>query len=101
MDENGSGSYTQGIHSTNITEPGIYAYVLMDGWNTVGRVFFEVTEKPGDVNNDGVIDIRDLICLKKMYEEIIDFDISGDVNGDNNLDALDLVELRKILLSLN
>lgn len=101
LDENGSGSAAQSLHTDKITEPGIYVYALMDGWNTVGRVFFEVTKKPGDVNNDGVIDIRDLINLKKMYEEIIDFDISGDVNGDGALDALDLVELRKILLSLN
>lgn len=101
LDENGSGSAAQSLHTDKITEPGIYVYALMDGWNTVGSVFFEVTKKPGDVNNDGVIDIRDLINLKKMYEEIIDFDISGDVNGDGALDALDLVELRKILLSLN
>lgn len=31
LDENGSGSASQSIHSELITEPGVYAYVLMDG----------------------------------------------------------------------
>ncbi len=69
LDENGSGSASQSIHSELITEPGVYAYVLMDGWSTVARVFFEVKKAPGDVNGDGAADIRDLIHLKKMYAE--------------------------------
>lgn len=98
LDEKGSGTSVQTIHNEEITEPGIYAYVLMDEWTTKARVFFEVKKKPGDVNNDGKIDILDLINLKKMYDETIDYKDTGDINGDGNLDALDLVELRKILL---
>lgn len=98
LDENGSGSASQSIHSELITEPGVYAYVLMDGWSTVARVFFEVKKAPGDVNGDGAADIRDLIHLKKMYAGIIEKTDAGDINGDGNLDATDLAELKKILL---
>lgn len=99
LDENGSATAVQTIHNDKITEPGIYAYVLFDGWDTIGRVFFEVKKKPGDVNNDGSINILDLINLKKICEEMIDYNASGDVNGDGQVDSLDLVELRRILLA--
>ena len=101
LDENGSGTAEQSVHLKGISEPGIYAYAVMDGWNTVARVFFEVSAATGDVNTDGKVDILDLIHLKKMYAGIIEKNNAGDINGDGDVNSLDLAELKKIILSDN
>ncbi len=57
----------------------------------------------GDLNYDGIIDIRDLIMLKKSLAK--DNTITGkdpaDVNGDGVLDQNDLVALKKMLIGIN
>ena len=64
----------------------------------------EVTKSAerGDVNNDGNVNILDLIRLKKY--EAADRDNTGfdeiDVNADNMWDANDLISLRKHLLGV-
>lgn len=54
----------------------------------------------GDVNNDGSIDICDLVRMKKYIvdnkTEII-FN-AADINGDNDIDSIDLTSFRKHLL---
>ena len=54
----------------------------------------------GDLNYDGIIDIRDLIMLKKSLAKgntIMGKD-PADVNGDGALDQDDLVALKKMLI---
>ena len=54
----------------------------------------------GDANGDGVIDIRDLVCMKKMSAELIDVTDNADTNGDGIFDAEDITLLRKYLLGI-
>ena len=59
-------------------------------------------EKTGDVNGDGVVDIRDLVCLKKYFAAPAKNSIPNDaldVSGDGIINSADLAELRKILLA--
>ena len=55
----------------------------------------------GDVNRDDIVDVRDLIFLKKQLavknnSEYLNF---LDVSCDGKVDASDLVALKKIILS--
>ena len=54
----------------------------------------------GDLNYDGIIDIRDLIMLKKSLAKgnTITGKDPADVNGDGVLDQNDLVALKKMLI---
>lgn len=54
----------------------------------------------GDLNYDGIIDIRDLIMLKKSLAKgnTITGKDPADVNGDGVLDQKDLVALKKMLI---
>lgn len=54
----------------------------------------------GDLNYDGIIDIRDLIMLKKSLAKgnTITGKDPADVNGDGALDQDDLVALKKMLI---
>lgn len=56
---------------------------------------------PGDANNDGVVDITDLICVKK-YISGIACEIklkASDLNGDGAVNADDLVRLKQLLVN--
>lgn len=58
-------------------------------------------EKAGDINGDGVIDIRDLISLKKFFVNPSNNIVSSeclDVSGDGRINSADLAALRKNLL---
>jgi rhamnogalacturonan endolyase len=57
----------------------------------------------GDVNQDGEVDSRDLLILKKYILGISDKDLSMnyDVNGDSSIDAVDVLTLKRILLKLS
>ena len=58
-------------------------------------------EKAGDINGDGVIDIRDLISLKKFFVNPSNNIVSSeclDVSGDGRINSADLAALRKKLL---
>ncbi len=65
---------------------------------------FEITPHPldstGDVNNDGTVDIRDLVRLEKILSGAETPDTTPDVNGDGEVNADDTVFLKKVLLSL-
>lgn len=68
-------------------------------------VYDDTAEFPcisGDVNDDGDIDIRDLVRLKKYIgnTDVEIFEAASDLNGDGKYDAADLVELRKVLFKL-
>ncbi len=57
----------------------------------------------GDLNNDEVINIQDIVLLVSIIinnSNINDFQIySGDFNADNNIDVLDIVQLVNIIIN--
>ena len=75
---------------------------------TTPAVSVEPTEEPtakptepvvGDVDDNGVVNTRDLIALKR-YLLLVDktAPANGDINGDKTINSIDLVHLVKILL---
>ncbi len=52
----------------------------------------------GDINVDGVCDIRDLVCIKKDLAYLSADDYRCDLNGTGTIDAIDLQEVRSLLL---
>lgn len=55
----------------------------------------------GDANNDGIVDITDLICVKK-YISGIACEIklkAADLNGDGAVNAEDIIRLKQLLVN--
>lgn len=52
----------------------------------------------GDANLDGVVDVKDLVRIKKALAGLTD-GASADVSGDNDVTTVDLVGLAKLLVS--
>lgn len=54
---------------------------------------------PGDANDDGQVDVLDLVRLRKQLAGVwVELnDISADLNGDGEVSILDLVRLRRLL----
>lgn len=52
----------------------------------------------GDVNADLLVDIRDLVCLKKFIVGIDDYTIRCDIDDNGELNSIDLIELTRLLL---
>jgi hypothetical protein len=75
-----------------------------EDWNTTNNqdtlVFIatnqETTGIPGDINNDGEVNTKDLVRLmKKISAGVTDADL--DLNGDGSVDNADLRQLMKYL----
>ena len=60
----------------------------------------EIIYDVGDANGDNIINIKDLIRLKKNISTDKAFKSYEDVNYDNSLDSLDLILLSKFLLGI-
>ena len=72
---------------------------FIDGTCLCGAL--EPADTIGDFNDDGIIDIRDLVCLKKILAGIdVTTDSKSDVNSDGKTDATDLVVFVKYLLGI-
>lgn len=56
----------------------------------------------GDINADGVVDLKDLVLLQKylLHKEPLMAEQAScaDLNGDNRLDVIDVILLRRLLL---
>jgi len=62
-----------------------------------GQRLYKLTSNEGDLNNDGLLNVLDVILLVNLilaqgYSEIADF------NGDNILNVLDIISLINIIL---
>ena len=53
----------------------------------------------GDVNDDGVLNILDVVSLVNIILNGDDYILAGDMNQDGSLDVLDIVTLVNIILS--
>lgn len=98
----GSGKSPSGetLHYS-LTQPGVYAYTIMDKttYHTLARAFITVVDsagyKNGDVNRNGLIDITDLVRMKKIYMNKADNNYLSDLDRNGILELTDIVLLRK------
>ena len=70
---------------------------LIAQWIDEGALPEPYESLPGDINDDGTVNILDIVLLANMilsneYQE------SADLNGDENLNILDIVQLVNIIL---
>lgn len=88
------------IFSGMIDEVNVYAIGLTD--NQMKQAYYCETVQSvlyGDVNNDGIIDIRDLVRLKKVVSKTATASEQlCDVNKDGENNSLDLAALRKTIM---
>ena len=69
------------------------------GYSNIIEVYIESSTPLGDLNDDGLINVLDVVILVNIvlgYDEPID---SGDLNGDGILNVLDVVMLVNIILN--
>lgn len=64
----------------------------------------KIIKKNGDVNSDGLVNIKDLIRIKKYFASLLGqakFSmLNADCNNDNSITSNDMVYLRKSLLGI-
>ncbi len=85
-----------GFKAAALDESAVNANIVTGGVIVTSRI-------PGDVNDDGEVDIFDCVRLKKY---IAGFDVTiseanADVNGDGEIDIFDCVRLKKYLAGFN
>lgn len=71
------------------------------GWDLYNSTLKDVRYVPygtGDANADNLVDIKDLVRIKKTVSEK-KFNPLADINEDNSLNAMDLADLQKQLLN--
>ena len=85
-----------GFKAAALDESAVNANIVAGGVTVTSQI-------PGDVNDDGEVDIFDCVRLKKY---IAGFDVTiseanADVNGDGEIDIFDCVRLKKYLAGFN
>ena len=70
---------------------------LISQWIDEGALSEPYEPLPGDVNDDGTVNILDIVQLANMILSD-DYQESADLNGDGNLNILDIVQLVNIIL---
>ncbi len=89
-----------------VSESGNYIFTRSDVEFTAQYLdskfeYFEATNSEircGDANGDGVVDIRDLVRVKKLSAQADEYFPIADINKDSAIGAQDLLLLRKCLL---
>ncbi len=88
-------------------QPGNYTYLVTALCYTevTGEIILEDADKeihllmhniPGDVNDDGIVDVLDVIALVQYYNTFdaeVFCSINADINGDGIIDVLDVIEI--------
>ena len=60
---------------------------------------FEQETLLGDLNDDNILNVLDVIILVNMDLGNTEIDLNGDMNGDNGINILDVVLLVNLILS--
>ena len=58
------------------------------------------TEMPGDVNNDGIVDVLDLVQIVNFIldQGSLEVESAGDFNNDGIIDILDIIIMVNLVL---
>jgi choice-of-anchor B domain-containing protein len=108
---NGSGNLSDGqgaavpitITAENLGD-GIYNGYLFINTNTEDvtiPLVLNVNDEPqipGDINNDGSLNVQDIVVLVNNYILIGQYDTIGDINQDGDLNVLDVIILVNLIL---
>ena len=83
------------LETFNSDEKEVKTVAASGGVNVINRF-------PGDINDDGKVDIRDAIRLAKyLAKENVEINLSNaNVNGDDKVDVRDLIRLKKYLAKM-
>lgn len=85
-----------------IESPGDYELIAEDNAGNSMRYLFKILYLRGDINDDGKVNILDLIKLRSYLVGNIQFseseECAADLNGDNQCNIIDLIAMRKKLV---
>ena len=83
------------LETFNSDEKEVKTVAASGGVNVINRF-------PGDINDDGKVDVRDAIRLAKyLAKENVEINLSNaNVNGDDKVDVRDLIRLKKYLAKM-
>ena len=78
----------------------IDAYRAVEPWSKfVNIVGIDVEPDPGDINDDGSIDVNDVTILVDLLLAGGDLPANADVNGDGMVNVVDVTVLIELLLN--
>jgi hypothetical protein len=81
----------------NVPSKAISKYKSEEWWKLFGKIVGNVPDtKPGDVNEDGSVDISDIVAIINQIAGTAKY-TNSDVNGDNNVDISDIVAVINII----
>ena len=94
---------TQNLSVVDIKETSIdgqYYWYTYRGDNKRTGTYIYSGSNNGDINNDGIANVQDLVILVNMILGNIEMTESGDINSDGSIDVLDVVHLVNIILDV-
>jgi hypothetical protein len=95
--ETGSNAFKDCANATLYVPRGTKSlYQSTADWNSISNIV-EIFN-PYDVNNDGSVDISDVVSLVNFILDSSTTNSSYDVNGDGNIDISDVVALVNMIL---
>jgi choice-of-anchor B domain-containing protein len=94
---NGEGSSVLVTVNTNNLSSGMYNGYLIINTNAEDvtiPLLLNVNDGfqiPGDINNDGLLNVQDIVVIVNNYILIGQYNSVGDINGDGDLNVLDVI----------
>ena len=78
---------------------GITASQEAELLSAIDELINEFSQLQGDMNEDNILNVLDVIIVVNMALGIIDVDLNGDMNNDGGINILDVVILANIILT--
>ncbi|MBQ0068676.1 MAG: leucine-rich repeat protein [Bacteroidales bacterium] len=82
-----------------VTDGKVDAFKNSD-WKLFNRILVEGSVVPGDINNDGQIDVADINACINIILGLQSYEEAADVNGDGAVDVADMNAIINIILQL-
>ena len=67
--------------------------------DAIGELVNELSQLQGDMNQDNILNVLDVIIIVNMALGTIETNLNGDMNGDGGINILDVVLLANIILT--
>lgn len=66
--------------------------------NTIEQILLEMETNLGDINNDEILNIQDILSIINLILQN-EYNFIGDMNSDNTLNVLDILSIVNIILN--